>query len=243
MSLAVGRGGEVAVLDQVNARVRLFTHGLASVLPLKLRAPQDLVVAPDGRVLVLDRLADRQVCIVEGACFSLAGKIDGGTTSGLFLDGNGIYVEHAHQELVRVGALDNSDGDATLPGRPTADGSAFVKAGIINAKQGTFYVSVIDRANLSLRFTRALTVAPPLWSLDLFDTDNQGTVYVAAHGDAAIVLICLDAQSGETLGTTLVPPSTVPDEAFRSFSVNPSGGVLYGFRSEAGYAVQSYDCR
>src|SRR5205807_10122919 len=53
------------VLDQVNARlVRFGADGSATEVRLTQRAPQDVAVAADGTLAVLDRLGDKDVALL-----------------------------------------------------------------------------------------------------------------------------------------------------------------------------------
>ena len=239
MSLAT-RGHKLCVLDQVNDRLQCFPGPIAT--PLPVRAAQDVKLSPEGKPVVLDRLGDKEVVVMGDPPlhFPIA---DGGTASGLFLDGRDIYVEHDHETLTRVGTLDGPAAPLTLPGRPTRDGAALLKAAIVDAGQGRFYVSVIERASLAQRFSRELSVPPRLQSLDLLDSDIHGTVYVAANDGAVVTLICLNGRTGETLGTVSLEASDQPDETFQSFTVLDDGGVIYARATADGYSTKSYDCR
>ena len=239
MSLAASVG-KLCVLDQVNERVQCFP-GVTSTR-LSVRAAQDLKLSRDGTPVVLDRLGDQEVVVMSDPPlrFPIA---KGGTSSGLFLDGRDIYVEHDHETLTRVGSLDGVVTPLTLPGRPTRDGAALLKAAIVDPLQGRFYVSALERASLAQRFSRELSLPPPLLSLDLLDSDKQGIVYVAANDGAVVTLICLNGTTGATLGTVSLQASDQPDETFQSFTVLDEGGVIYGRAAVDGFSTARADCR
>ncbi len=75
MSMAADILGNVVVLDQVNGRlVRLDSDGkVVATFPMTQQTPQDLVMARDGSLLVLDRLKDRTVAILDPYNGSLRG--------------------------------------------------------------------------------------------------------------------------------------------------------------------------
>ena len=239
MSLVAG-AAKLCVLDQVNDRLQCFPGATSTRLPV--HGAQDVKLTKDGRAVVLDRLSDKEVVVMGEPPLRFPVSA-GGTSTGLFIDGRDIYVEHDHEVLTRVGSLDGPVPLATLPGRPTRDGVALLKAAIVDAAQGRFYVSSIARGTLAQRFSRELSVPPPLQQLDLLDSDAHGTIYVAANDGAVVTLICLNGATGETLGSVSLPASDQPDETFQNFTVLDEGGVIYARAAVDGYSTAPYDCR
>jgi hypothetical protein len=259
MSLAPGANGGVVVLDQVNGRlVKLGPDGKPmGEVRTNLAAPQDLAVGKDGTTAVLDRLADKSVQIlgpdgkVLGA-LPVEGKgiPEGGAVTGVFVDGDKVYVEREHQQLVLIGDTSGRPSDARteIPGRPTRDGQSYVNAWIDTPPTTSFYVTSTQRDPQAHRFTRQVTLLETAIGLLLLDTDRAGIIYVGALGEAAdgsqtIVLVCLEPQHGEILGETTLPPSTMPEETFRTLMVQDSGGVMYALPSEEGEQILRADCR
>ena len=66
MSLTVDAQGQVWILDQVNDRlVKLDRNGkVVATVPLTVQSAQDVVIAPDGTALVLDRLVDKSIALI-----------------------------------------------------------------------------------------------------------------------------------------------------------------------------------
>jgi hypothetical protein len=265
MSFAPDPSGGMVVLDQVNHRlVRFGPDGhAAGTIPLTQQAPQDIAVAHDGSIAVLDRLGQPSVSVLgpdgtQRATLPLvgAGVPEGGGVTAMFIDDSSVFVEREHGSLVRVGDLSGSGTDdrSEIPGRPTRDGQSFISAGLIDRDAGRFYVNSIERATGAHRFTRDLSVALVLETILLLDTDRAGTIYAAVQGvppsqvnaespTELVTLMCLDPHDGHPLGTALLPANTSADETFRDLIVLDGGGVLYGVRTEAGESFQRYDCR
>jgi hypothetical protein len=112
MAFAVDPQGTTWVLDQVNGRLlKLGRDGKpAGTVPLSLQAAQDIAIAKDGTVLVMDRLVDKAVALVgpdgkQRGELKLEGRglTEGGASTGLFTQGNSVYVEREHGDLVRIG--------------------------------------------------------------------------------------------------------------------------------------------
>jgi len=256
MSFAVDSRGRVWVLDQVNGRVLRFNKGeVEATLPLDRRTAQDLAVADDGSVAVLDRFGDEDV-VVYGPDGSLVGSIplagegiDGpGYVTGVFVDGTDVYVEHEHGPLIRIGDTKGAPAEPReqIPGRPSRDGKSYLKAGITDAAAGRTYVVSNARPSQEHRFTRELRFDASVWAILLLDTDLSGTIYFAVQIDEGsehvVVLTCLDPLTGVPQGSAILPANTLPEESFRDFVVLDEGGVVAAMRSEKGVSYERHDC-
>ncbi|MGZ3420529.1 MAG: hypothetical protein ACXVEE_21820 [Polyangiales bacterium] len=256
MSVVVDKNGTSWVLDQVNQRiVRIGKDGkVIDTIPIHLRGAQDLALAKDGSVLVLDRLADKQIAIVgpdgkvrASIAFEGKGIPEPGAVTGVFTDGDKVYVEREHQQLVLVGDTSgNSDPDhKEIPGRPSRDGTFYVNAYLTSVPGMEAIVSATDKASEAHRFTRKITSAVTLEGIVLLDTDAAGIIYlgVLTEGSAPQVMIyCLEPTHGAPLGTVSAPANTSPHETFRELTVLDSGGVLYMSRGEGGVTGMKLDC-
>lgn len=263
MSLTVDALGQVWILDQVNERlVKLDKSGKEiGSMPLTVQAGQDVVVAPDGTVMVLDRLVDKSVALMgpDGKPrgeLPLVGKglEEGGASTGLFNDGNDVFVEREHGDSVKLGT---TSGEASkerpeIPGRPAGDGKSYLTAGIVDGAAGTVMVTAIDREPQAHRFTRQLTLGQPVLALNALDADRSGIIYLGTvielPGSTAeapvfgIALLCLDPLDGRPLGQTRFPANSMPEETFREMTVLPEGGVLFLERTPSGPRVVRYGC-
>ncbi len=266
MSLAVTPLGDVVVLDQLNGRlVRIGQDGkVLGTTPLTQQTPQDVTVAKDGTLLVLDRLRDKSVAIIDPETGTLRGDLplqgegipETGGITGTFVDGDSVYVEREHGALVRIGDLSGT-ADTTrpeIPGRPTRDGRSYIVASIIDRPGGRLLVNAIDRQTNHQRYTREYRVQFPLMYITLLDSDRSGVIYLGVAGELptgkasppsepGVRLFCLDPLDGKVLGQADLPLNTMPEETFRDFTVLDEGGVVYQYRTEAGVSLRRADCR
>jgi hypothetical protein len=258
MSLTMDSKGRMYVLDQVNGRVlRVGADGKPeSVIPLKQQeAAQDMAVANNGNVAVLDRYFSKSVVMYDEKGNSLGeiplegeGLEETGLVTGVFVDGDDVYVEKEHGPLQRVGTTDGkpSTDRGEIPGRPSRDGLSFINAGVIDVVAGRMYVSAIDRATMQHRFTRELRHGAEIRGILMLDTDKLGTIYLATlldqNGSETVILTCLEPLKGYPTGSAQLPVNTMPEETFRDFAVLDDGGVIYSVRTEQGVSYQRYDC-
>jgi hypothetical protein len=263
MSLTVDALGNVWILDQVNERlVKLDKSGKqVGTVPLTVQAGQDVVVGPDGTVMVLDRLVDKSVAII-GADGKPRGELpligkgleEGGASTGVFVDGNEVVVEREHGDSVRIGS---TSGEAAkerteVPGRPAGDGRTYLTAGIVDAATGMVMVTAIDREPQAHRFTRQLSMGQPVVALNALDADRSGIIYLGTVLELpgstpeqpvfGIAVLCLDPLDGRPLGQTRFAANTMPEETFREMTVLPEGGVLFLERTASGSRVVRYGC-
>jgi hypothetical protein len=266
MSLAVTPLGDIVVLDQVNGRlVRYGPDGkVQGTLPLTQQTPQDITVAKDGSVLVLDRLKDKSVAILDPYTGELKGELplkgtgipEPGLITGTFVDGDSVYVEREHGTLVRIGDLSGkADTERPeLPGRPTRDGRTYLHARISDARSGRILINFIDRETAAQRFAREYRLQFELLYITLLDSDRSGVVYLAVVGQVptgkaepatvpAMRLYCLDPLEGKVMGQAELLYSPMPEETFRDLVVLDQGGVIYQHRTEAGVSIRRADCR
>jgi hypothetical protein len=258
MSLAHDGKGRVYVLDQVNGRVVRYgadgkPEGSSEV---KLLAAQDVAVGGDGSMAVLDRLSSKAIALYDESG-ALRGELpiegegveETGLLTGVFVDGNEVYVEREHGPLVKIGDTSGKPAEprSEIPGRPSRDGLSYLNAGIISAPDGRAYVSSIERATGEHRFTRELRLRAPIRAIVLLDSDKSGTIYFATEidqetGGQAVLLTCLDPLSGIPVGNAVLPANTMPEETFRDLTVLDEGGVIYALRSDKGVSYLHYDC-
>jgi len=266
MSLAVTPLGDILVVDQLNGRLlRLGQDGkVLGTTPLTQQVPQDIAVAKDGSMLVLDRLRDKSVAILDPLSGTLKGELplqgkglpETGLITGTFVDGDSVYVEREHGALVRIGDVSGTADPERpeVPGRPTRDGRSFVVAHIIEARAGRLLVNAIDRASNTRRFTRQYTLGFPILFITLLDSDRSGVLYLGVAGELptgraspataeGVRLFCLEPLDGKVMGQVDLPPNTMPEETFRDFAVLDEGGVIYQLRTEAGVSLRRADCR
>jgi hypothetical protein len=261
MSFVVDERGRLWVLDQVNGRlVRYGANGeLEATIPIDRANAQDVAIADDGAIAVLDRYGEGDVALY-GENGKLAGTLplvgEGieapGDVTGVFVDGNDVYAESEHGPLVKIGDTSGTPANPreTIPGRPTRDGKAYLKAGITDAKAGRTYVIANERPSEAHLFTREIRFEGVVWHIVLLDTDREGTIYFAAEiqpgaegtDPNVVVLACLDGATGVPKGSAELPANTLPEESFRDLVVLDEGGVVATLRTEKGVSYTRYDC-
>jgi hypothetical protein len=264
-SIAIDSQGNLLVLDQMNQRVLRFGRNGAPTVVARLdrATDRDLAVARDGSLALFDGTADASVVRVVGPDGRTRGELPlrganlgpDENATGVFVDGDNVYVERDHGPLVRVGSTSGSaDGERTeIPGRPSRDGRLYVSAGITDPDAGRFWVNAVDRATQEHRFTLELRATLTLQSVELLDTDLAGTLYVAVLGltpevgdhdsSESIALYCLDPASGHVVGQNVLPSSNLQEVVQRQLAVLDGGGVLLTVRTDAGFSVQQFNCQ
>jgi hypothetical protein len=255
MSLAAAGDGLV-VLDQVNGRVvRFDARGNAIGTVRATPTTQDVAVTKEGGLALLDRLARKEVTIVDArgnemGKLPLVGKgiEDPGLTTGVFVDGERVYAERSHGGLVLLGTSDGTPAkDRTeLSGRPSRDGTLLLSAGITSPERGRLYLNVFDRKKNALRFTRTIDVTPRVSGVALLDSDAGGIIYlgvVRASGDAEEIRVgCHDPNDGRELGAVTLPASRMPEETFKDLALMPDGRIVVAVRSEQGVDYRIARC-
>jgi len=263
MSLTVDQLGNIWVLDQVNNRlVKMDKTGKqVGTVPIPLQAAQDVAVTADGTALVMDRLVDKSVAVIgpDGKPrgeLPIVGKglEEGGASTGIFSDGNEVYVEREHGDSVMIG---DSSGKAStdrpeIPGRPAGDNKTYLTAGIIDGRAGLVMVTAIDKASRQHRFTRQLPMNQPVVGLNALDADLSGIIYlgviVEQQGSTpesplfGVTLLCLDPLDGHPLTASQLPANSTPEETFREMYVLPEGGVVMLVRNQLGAELVRFQC-
>lgn len=245
-------GDELLVLDQVNGRVvRYDANGKPRSTFETTATTQDLTVAKDGTVVLLDRLVDKTVRLVDrngrpiGALPLPADRVeDPGLVTGVFVDGKDVYVEKEHGVLTRIGSTDGSAADAAeLTGRPSRDGALLLMA-VLSAPEARVNVNAFDRKLGSLRFARVVQFPRPVRQIMLLDTDMRGTIYLGVLGGSPqmVHIACLDPGDGRAIGRLSVPTSATPEESFRDFTIADDGTILLALRTEDGIEYRSAHC-
>jgi len=245
-------GDELLVLDQVNGRVaRYDAKGKLRATFETTETTQDLTVAKDGTVALLDRLVDKTVRLVDkngrpiGALPLPSDRVeDPGLVTGVFVDGKDVYVEKEHGVLTRIGATDGSAAEpAELTGRPSKDGALLLMA-VLASAEAHVTLNAFDRRAGSLRFARVIHFPRPTRQIMLLDSDMRGTIYVGvlAGRPQMVHIACLDPGDGHAIGRLSVPTSATPEEAFREFTIADDGTILLALRSEEGIEYRSAHC-
>jgi hypothetical protein len=261
MAIAAGANGELAVVDQINRRVDRYKDGkLVATIPLGGDTVQDVALGTNGRTLLLDRLADKNVQVYDSNGkllneLTLQGKgvPEGGGVTGVFADDDGIYVEREHAQVVRIAdANGNADPDRPeLIGRPSRDGRLLIAAAIGDRANGEIVVRGFDRRSGQPLFTQPIRVDEPILHIVMLDSDRQGNIYLAVDVgreapqppypivDEKIVIPRLSS-TGAPRGAIEVPPFPSADESFRPITVADDGTIYVMTAAEGGLTVTRY---
>ena len=246
----VASGKDLIVVDQVNQRlVRFDKEGTVKGTQTIGPTVQDVAVAKDGTVALLDRLGDKNVTLADSNGKKIGtlplGTNDPGNITGVFVDGNTVYVEEGHGGLTGIGTTDGQpmQSPVALGGRPTKDGVLLV-TGTLVASEGKLMVNAIDRASGTSRFARLIQMPRPSSFIVLLDSDDRGVVYagVAAGDPEQATIACLDPNDGHVIGRVAMPMSSDPEETFRDFSVDGDGTIFHAVRDATGVTYATATC-
>lgn len=270
LSISVDRQGNTYVLDQVNGRILRFDKDGTPLEPFKVtqQTPHDVIPTSVGTTLVMDPRRDRSIAVLDESG-NLIGELpmtgkhleaqESGLATGVFADSEGIYVEKSHAKTFRVGdAAGNPDLDQPLlDGRPGRDGTSLLSMGLVQARDGRFWVRSKDRQTGQLKFMREYTLPTPIMTLLLLDSDPSGRIYAAAqvgrerdinpadggHGfdEQSVQLLCLEP-TGKPRKVLALPANTLAEESVRDLAVRDDGTVLYMLRSQEGMKILQYSC-
>jgi len=261
MAVATGPGGQLAVVDQVNRRILRYRNGkLTGAVDLGGDTVQDLTLTRDGRLLVLDRLADANVQsygpdgkLLDTLALTGRGVPEGGAVTGLFADDDGVYVERDHETVVRIadGSGRAEPARPEMLGRPSRDGHLLLSAAIADGNAGEILVRAVDRATGQPAWVEALRLGVPIVHIITLDSDRRGMIYLAVDVgheaptppyplvDERLVLARLGA-GGIPRGQLEVPPLPAADESFRPVTVDDDGAVLVMAGGDNGLSVTRY---
>jgi sugar lactone lactonase YvrE len=252
MSLVLA-GRDLLVLDQVNGRLARFDRdGRLLATSDAPTTAQDLAVAKDGTVAMVDRLVGKAITLVDPSGkkigeLPLTSRVpEPGLVTAVVIDGKDVYVEKEHGALVLIGTTDGkpADDSVQLSGRPSKDGSLLLTAGLSSKPQGRAYLNAFDRKTQSLRFARAVLFPKPTQGILLLDSDAKGTLYlgVAAGDPGDAHIACLDPSDGRVIGRVMLPLSHTPEEAFRDFTVGDDGTIAFAVRTDDGVQYRTARC-
>lgn len=251
MSFHVSAGGDIHILDQVNMRILRFdkTGAPADVLALPGDTFQDMEVADDGRIVLLDRLARAEVVVLdpgghETASHAVTGQgiAEGGGITAMFLEKDGLWLEYNHERIVRIldGAL-HACARTELPGRKSGSAGRTVSAAL--AGQGRVGLELIDTAAAATLVERELDFGSDLYCIAWLQADAKGSLHVMVHlltGHAVpaekVLALRLDGNLKQT-GSFESPYTIRVWEQFREFQVLPDGRVFQMVFLDSGVAV------
>lgn len=189
MSFAVSADGSIYLLDQVNLRVLVFRPdgSLSREIPIAAATYQDIEITRDGRIVLLDRLAQASLLVIDQRGGILGeypvvgdGIPEGGGITAMFARDDGVWLEFGHAYVVRVLDANLSPAARTVqPGRIIAAGKRSVGAAIDH--QGGAKVWIGDVANGALLASADLQLGYPITRIVWIESDSLGYVHVFLH--------------------------------------------------------------
>lgn len=252
MSLALA-GDDLFVLDQVNGRLARYDR--SGRLERHMDVPgtvQDLAIAKDGSIALIDRLAGKAVTLLDangrkiGELPLASSKVgETGLVTGVFVDGKDVYAEKEHGALVHLGTTEGGPAeDKQLTGRPSKDGTLLLTAGLASAREGKAFLNALDRRTGTLRFSRVIAFPRPARTIALLDTDARGGIYLGVIGgpDGLAHVVCADPGDGHVTGRLALETSDTPEESFRDYVVGDDGTIVYAVRDESGVEYRTARC-
>jgi hypothetical protein len=238
-SLNVHPDGDIYVLDTVNGRIQVYGDGRHKrSIPLPRGYWEDLVFAPGGQLVLLDRLLrraviflDREGDILREVPVEGLGVPETAGITQLVSCPDGIWVQYEGNGCVRVALLDGSaDPQRRMAlGLPIMAGQEVLHGRISGEVTVTLYRGTMDH--------RKWTAFPvpfklPVSAINLVAADELGRIFLAAHlveRDPKPVereeVVVLD-QGGRQLERFEIPVPTREHQVFRPLTVTRDGIVF-----------------
>jgi sugar lactone lactonase YvrE len=227
MSFMVAEDGRVYVLDQTNQRVQIFENGKFSrAIEIPGETFQDLAVDENGRIVLLDRLAQKAVVFLDPEQrIPLEGPRvpEGGGVTGMFIN-DGVWVEVEHQKLVRIAdSQGNPDPDRPwISGRHSADGAWLLRAALDGRNAVNITLQPIDSAGAPV--VRRVESEEKILFLTALESDPEGNIYLGARLEKSEVLVILKPDGSEA-GRVALPAAEIELEQFRALRLGADGGM------------------
>jgi len=250
--------GDLYFLDQVNFRIlKVRADGSPGAdIALPLRNCDDMAVAPDGSIVLLDKLDSLSVVVMDelqGTVqeHALAGEGipegKSGLITAMFAESDGLWIEYQHAYLVRV--LDASMRPAEriiLPGRKFEGTNVTVRAELLPGGGARMWLE--DTSSGAFTAGRDISFDHPIDRIIWIDRDAGGELFAMFHlidwSDQPpygplyeeVRGIRLDRNLSET--GTMTSPFTITEwRQHREFIVTPDGSLYQMAFTEGGVRI------
>ena len=264
MSFALGRDGEIYILDQINSRIQVFKSGKrVRTIPISIKESvefKDIALTPDSKIVLLGRFYVKGHEKASIYIIDSSGKIlnvisledrslvpDSGevTEMQIVREGkfSGIWVE-LEQRSVRVASLDGKSIERiSVPGKLSLNGRRLFRAEKIGDTTAVIYRSEED--NLS-KWEPERTVyfeVEIVHLLGLWD-DQNGRTYLGAfledQSNTFNTIVVLSPE-GKELRRLKLFVQKMPHEIYHSVRVSPDGHIFQMALNDPGVFVRRYD--
>lgn len=241
-AVAVDGAGTIHILDQINQRVVSLAPGRPPMLhPVDRMGYTDLVLAPDGTMVLSDNLRDRMVTFYDPAQNRTVDEIDldrpdvpePGLVSAVFANPAGVFVELEHQDLVRIADAAHRPTTGGAPGRINHDGSATLR---LSADGATATVELTP-ADGSPALTADVTFPKDILYVRDLTTDARNRVFVTAvladedlatgDFDEQISMVVALTEDLREIARVKLPETDTIDDQVRPVAVADDGTVYH----------------
>jgi len=246
MAIAIAQDGQIAILDQVNQRVRI----LPSLLPVAAAGDhlialdratfQDLAWQNTDHLWLLDRLGAQPAVVLidlQGAIIRqvpLVESMNPGGITGLFWREDGLYLEHEHADLQRI-----ADGVGEVAAEKGAIWGRFAGDARLRARMLDPQLAVIEGNNAdgTARFATRVAFDLPVLAFRALLSDAAGRFVLIADLAAsaaadpdkvaqARLLAVLLGSDGTELGRFDLPVTGTVDEQFAPYALDDHGHLF-----------------
>jgi hypothetical protein len=259
MSFAAAADGGLYLLDQVGLRVlALRADGtIAREIPIPAATFQELAVWPDGRLILLDRLARASLVILDPRGRLLdehpvvgEGIPEGGGVTAMFARDDGVWLEFGHLQVVKVLGRDLAPcAREIVPGRIVVPGRTSVGAAIDYRGGARLWLADLEKNAVAAE--TEIRLPDPIARLIWVEADANGHTHVLCHvldfaaDDFRRVtvdkVVGLEYDAGLRLVRSFESPHVIVEhEQFREFLVTPQGGVLQMSFADDGVSLRRW---
>lgn len=246
MAIAIAADGQIAILDQVNQRVRI-RHALVQAagttdqqIPLDRTTFQDLAWQNMDHLWLLDRLGAQPAVVLidlQGTVIRqvpLVESMNPGGITGLFWRDDGLYLEHEHADLQRI-----ADGEGVVAAEKASIWGRFAGDARLRARMLDPQLAVIEGKNTdgTARFATRVAFDLPVLAFRALLSDAAGRFVLVADLassapaapdkvlQAQLIAVLLGAD-GTELGRFDLPVTGSVDEQFAPYALDDHGQLF-----------------
>jgi len=255
MSFALGRNGEIYILDQVNSRIQVFRNGRRRrTIRIRGQTFADIDVTPDKKIVLLDNSVKKAVYTLdpegrvlgsvplEGRGIPYAPAVEGVYSrgdrkwAGIWVD-----VEERSVRIATLGGAPHPDR-VSVPGHFSFNGRRLMRARKIGETTAVVHLTGEDSFARWSEYVVSFEM-PVAHLLGLWD-DRNGRIYLGAFledGSRASNVVVILSPQGRELGRVRLFVQRMPHEIYRSVRVSPEGKIYQMALDARGVFVRMFD--